>query len=446
LTHTLVYPITAAHNAAGHLEFDGCDVVGLAREFGTPLLVYDEWTIRDQCRRYMTAFEERTQDFEIIYASKAFSGLAIAQLVLEEGLSIDVSSGGEYHVAKVAGFPPEKIFFHGNNKTVNELEYALAGGVGFIVVDSFQELAALEDLLANRGERQKVLLRITPGIEAHTHSYIQTGQVDSKFGFGLEDGVAMEAIRRAMAAPHLELVGLHAHIGSQIFELEAFRKAIEILVGLIAQAHEALSFECRCLNIGGGLGIRYTEADTPSTISDYAAVKVEGVREEMAARGLPLPRVLIEPGRSIVGKAGITAYTVGTIKEIPGVRTYVSVDGGMSDNIRPMLYDALYEGLLANKAGVTPDTRVTVAGKHCESGDILIKDVALARPQPGDILVMPATGAYCFAMSSNYNGSPRPAVVMVNRGRPRLIVEREGYADLIAKHRPLHGSGEPCAS
>jgi diaminopimelate decarboxylase len=438
LTHTLVYPITASHNAAGHLEIDGCDVVDLAGRFGTPLLIYDETSIRDQCRRYMTAFGQHTQDFEIIYASKAFSAVAIAQLVLEEGLSIDVSSGGEYHVAKVAGFPPEKIFFHGNNKTRGELEYAMSGGVGFIVVDSFQELELLESLLEPSGGRQKILLRITPGIEAHTHSYIQTGQVDSKFGFGLDEGVAMEAIRRAMASPYLELIGLHAHIGSQIFELEAFRRAIEILVGLIAQAHEAFGFECRHLNIGGGLGIRYTEVDTPSSIGDYAAVKVEGVREEMLARGLPMPRVLIEPGRSIVGKAGITAYTVGTIKEIPGVRTYVSVDGGMSDNIRPMLYEALYEGMLANKADVPADTRVTVAGKHCESGDILMRDVILARPEPGDILVMPATGAYCFAMSSNYNGSLRPAVVLVRDRVPRVIIEREGYDDLVAKHYPLH--------
>jgi diaminopimelate decarboxylase len=438
LTHTLVYPITSRHNSAGHLEIDGCDVVDLAEFFGTPLLVYEEKSIRDQCRRYIRAFAEHTQDFEIIYASKAFSAVAIAQLVLQEGLSIDVSSGGEYHVAKVAGFPPERIFFHGNNKTRAELEYALAGGVGFVVIDSFQELALLDELVGARGERQKVLLRVTPGIEAHTHSYIQTGQVDSKFGFGLDEGVAMEAIRQAMAAPNLELIGLHAHIGSQIFELEGFRKAIDILVGLIAQANAAFGFECRYLNIGGGLGIRYTEEDTPSSIGDYAAVKVEGVREEMAARGLPMPRVLIEPGRSIVGKAGVTVYTVGTIKEIPGVRTYVSVDGGMSDNIRPMLYEALYQGMLANKADVPADTRVTVAGKHCESGDILIRDVVLAKPEPGDILVMPATGAYCFAMASNYNGSPRPAVILVNEGQASVMIERETYADLVAKHHTLH--------
>lgn len=437
LTHTLVYPITSRHNDAGHLEIGGLDVVDLVGEFGSPLLVYDEATIRDQCRRYMGAFREHTDDFEVIYASKAFSSVAINQLVLEEGLSIDVSSGGEYHAAKVAGFPPEKMFFHGNNKTRAELEYALSGGVGFVVVDSFQELARLEQLVAARGETQRILLRITPGVEAHTHSYIETGNVDSKFGFGLGDGVALEAIREALEAPHLELVGLHAHIGSQIFGLEAFRKAINILVQLIGQSHAGFGFECRYLNIGGGLGIRYTEEDTPAPISDYATVKVEGVREEMAALRLPMPRVLIEPGRSIVGKAGVTAYTVGTIKEVPGIRTYVSVDGGMSDNIRPMLYDAHYEAMLANKTAEPSATKVTVAGKHCESGDVLIRDAVIARPEAGDILVMPGTGAYCFAMASNYNGSPRPAVILVNEARARVIIERETYADLLAKHRPL---------
>ena len=412
-------------------------MVELVAEFGTPLLVYEETTIRDQCRRYMAAFREHTGDFEVIYASKAFSSVAVDQLVLEEGLSIDVSSGGEYHVAEVAGFPAERIFFHGNNKTREELEYALTRGVGFIVVDSFQELDLLEELVAERAGSQRVLLRITPGVEAHTHSYVQTGQVDSKFGFGLLEGVALEAIRRALAAPRLDLVGLHAHIGSQIFLLEGFRKAIEILVRLIGQAHASLGFDCRYLNIGGGLGIRYTESDAPSSIADYVTVKVEGVREEMAAMGLPMPRVLIEPGRSIVGKAGITAYRVGTIKEIPGVRTYVSVDGGMSDNIRPMLYDARYEVMLANKAEAPADTTVTVAGKHCESGDILIRDAVIARPEPGDVLVMPATGAYCYAMASNYNGSLRPAVILVNEGRARVIIERESYADLVAKQHPL---------
>ena len=437
MTHTLVYPITAVHDSAGHLEVGGCDVVGLAHDFGTPVVIYDERTIRDQCRRYMEAFREHTSDFEVIYASKALSTLAVGQLVLEEGLSIDVSSGGEYYVAKEAGFPPDSIFFHGNCKTRGELELALDGGVGFVVVDSFQELTLLEELLADRGTTQKILLRITPGIEAHTHSFIQTGQIDSKFGFGLVDGVAVEAIRQSLESSHLELVGLHAHIGSQIFQLDAFRKAIEILVDLIRQAHERFGFACRYLNIGGGLGIRYTEADMPSSIGDYVTVKVEGVREEMARVGLPMPRVLIEPGRSIVGKAGITAYRVGTIKEVPGIRTYVSVDGGMSDNIRPMLYDAEYEAMIANKADLPSDVAVTVAGKHCESGDVLVKHALIAQPEVGDVLVTPATGAYCFAMASNYNGSLRPAVVMVRDGEARVIVERESYQDLVAKHRPL---------
>ncbi len=443
MTHTLVYPITATHNSAGHLEVDGCDVVELVAEFGTPLMIYEEKSIRDQCRRYMAAFKQHTDDFEVIYASKAFSSVAVEQIVLEEGLSIDVSSGGEYYVAKAAGFPAERIFFHGNNKTRAELDYALAGGVGFVVVDSFQELALLEEMVGARGGKQGVLLRITPGVEAHTHSYIETGQVDSKFGFGLGDGVALEAIREAMAAPHLDLVGLHAHIGSQIFQLDGFRKAINILVRLIGQAHAGFGFDCRYLNVGGGLGIRYTEADTPATIGEYAEVKVEGVREEMTAMGLAMPRVLIEPGRSIVGKAGITAYRVGTIKDIPGVRTYVSVDGGMSDNIRPMLYDAEYQGMIANRADAPADSAVTVSGKHCESSDILIRNAVIAKPEPGDILVMPTTGAYCYAMASNYNGSPRPAVVMVNEGQARVIIEREQYADLVAKHRPLHDQDQP---
>jgi len=437
LTHTLVYPITAAHNATGHLEINGCDVVDLASEFGTPLVIYDEDSIRDQCRRYLSAFREHTADYEVIYASKALSSVAIGQLILEEGLSIDVSSGGEYHIARAAGFPPDKIFFHGNNKTRQELDHALSQGIGFVVVDSFQELAMLEDLAAERGIVQRILLRITPGVEAHTHSYIQTGQIDSKFGFGLVEGVAMDAIRQALRAPHLDLVGLHAHIGSQIFQLDGFRKAIEILVQLIGEANAGLSFDCRYLNVGGGLGIRYTEDDMPASIGDYVRVKVEGVREEMQSLGLPMPRVLIEPGRSIVGKAGITAYTVGTIKAVPGVRTYVSVDGGMSDNIRPMLYDAQYEGLLANKATEPADTVVTVAGKHCESGDILIRDALIARPEPGDLLVIPAAGAYCYAMASNYNGSLRPAVILVKDGRARVVIERETFADLLAKHHTL---------
>jgi diaminopimelate decarboxylase len=439
MTHTLIYPATARHNAAGHLEIDGCDVVELVERYGSPLFIYEEQGIRDQCRRFVRAFMERTDDFEVIYASKAFPAVAVCQLIAEEGLSIDVSSGGEYHTALVAGVPTERMFFHGNNKTVQELEYALENGIGFVVVDSFDELSLLEKMAGGRGKKQPVLLRITPGIEAHTHHYIQTGQEDSKFGFGLAEGLALQAIEQALAAETLELVGLHAHIGSQIFGMEAFKKAIAILVDLLKEAKDRHGFECRYLNIGGGLGIRYTAEDTPSTVEEYAEVKVTALRDEMARVGLPVPRICVEPGRSIVAKAGITAYRVGTIKEIPGIRTYVSVDGGMSDNIRPMLYDARYEAMLANKATHEPQTLVTVAGKHCESGDVLIKDATLARPEIGDVLVLAATGAYCYAMASNYNGNPRPAVVFVKDGESRVVIERESYSDLIAKQLPLHG-------
>lgn len=439
MTHTLIYPSHSRHGAGGHLEVDGCDVVDLAAEFGTPLFIYEEKTLEDQCRRYQEAFRAHTDDFEVIYASKAFCCLAICQLVEHEGISIDVSSGGEYHTALVSGFPTDRIFFHGNNKTEHELRYALEHGVGFVVVDSFDELRLLERLAAERGEVQRVLLRITPGVEAHTHEYIQTGQLDSKFGFGLVEGHADEAIRIALNAEHLDLMGLHAHIGSQIFELEGFRRAIGVLVDLIKRAHDSDGFECRYLNVGGGLGIRYTEADAPVTIDEYVDCKVRGVQEEMARVGLPMPRVLVEPGRSLVGKAGITAYRVGTMKEVPGIRTYLGVDGGMSDNIRPMLYDAQYEAMIADRADDEPNTLVTVAGKHCESSDILVKDVMLSDPRVGDVLVLPATGAYCYAMASNYNGNPKPAVVMARDGRARVIVERETYDDLVARQLPLEG-------
>ncbi|GAB4244427.1 MAG: diaminopimelate decarboxylase [Thermoleophilia bacterium] len=439
MTHTLIYPATAEHTAEGHLAVGGCSVVDLADHYGTPLVVYDEETLRDQCRRYKSAFEARTDDYEIIYASKAFSCIAMLQLVGQEGLSLDVSSGGEYHTALVADFPRQRIFFHGNNKTRAELEYALDNGVGFVVADSFAELELLEELCAARETTQKILLRITPGVHAETHHFIQTGQEDSKFGFGLVEGIALDAIRQAQEAEHLDLVGLHAHIGSQIFELEGFRKAIAVLVDLLAEANKKLGFECRYLNVGGGLGIRYTEEDAPATIDEYAEVKVRGVEEEMTRVGLPVPRVLVEPGRSLAGKAGVTAYRVGTIKELPGIRTYVSVDGGMSDNIRPMLYGARYEAIVANRATAPRDTVVTVAGKHCESGDILIKDIKLARPQPGDVLVMPSTGAYAYAMASNYNGNPRPAVLLVRDGQARVIIERETYHDLVARQRSLIG-------
>jgi diaminopimelate decarboxylase len=439
MTHTLVYPMNTVHNAAGHLEIDGCDILDLVAEHGTPLMVYEEKTLRDQCRRYVSAFASRTDDFEIIYASKAFNTIAMFQLVAEEGLSLDVAGGGEHHTAVAAGFPPERIFYHGNNKTPKELAYALDKGVGYIVLDSLDELSLLRGLAAERGIVQKTLIRVNPGVEAHTHSFIQTGQLDSKFGFSLIGGRAAEAVRLAMQAPELELMGLHAHIGSQIFDLIGFRKEIQVLVDFAREMKDSVGFDCRYLDVGGGLGIRYTEADTPAAVDDYVELVYRGVLEETRRVGLPMPRVLIEPGRSMVGKAGVTAYRVGTVKEVPGIRTYVSVDGGMSDNLRPMLYGAEYEAIIANRVNDVPETVVHVCGKHCESSDILVKDAVLANPQVGDILVMPATGAYCFAMSSNYNGNPRMAVLLVKDGQARTIVERESYEDMVVKQRPLHG-------
>lgn len=433
----MVLPLTARVSKNGHLEIGGCDTVSLAKKFGTPLFVMDEFTIRRKCQKYRQAFEERSQNVEIIYASKAFMSLAISQLIKQEGLSIDVSSGGELYIAIQSGFPTDKIYLHGNNKMPDELRLALDSGVSRIVVDSFNELELLGKL-AREGKKQvDILLRITPGIEAHTHDYVQTGGEDSKFGFGLAEGVALEAIKEAIDVPNLNLRGIHAHIGSQIFALHSYAKAIKLIMGFIKEVKDKTGYLVEEFNVGGGLGIKYEATDEPSTIEEYAETIVGGIQKESEAQGLPVPKIMIEPGRSLVGNAGVTLYTIGTIKEIPKVRTYVSVDGGMSDNLRPMLYGAVYEALIANKADVKPVKTVTVAGKHCESGDVLIKDVCLPSPEVGDILCTPATGAYGYVMANNYNKQTRPAVVLVKDGQASLIVRRETYEDLLRLERPL---------
>jgi len=439
VTHTLIYPHTSRHNAAGHLEVGGCDVVGLADAFGTPLFVYDEQTLRDQCRAYVAAFADRARASRIVYASKAFSCRAMIELVAQEGLALDVASGGELAAARAAGFPPADIFFHGNNKTAAELELALECGIGFVVVDSFSEIVALDAAAGRRGVTQRVLVRITPGVTPATHSAVQTGQEDSKFGFGLADGVATEAVRGIMAAEHLTLAGVHAHIGSQIFDLSSYRRAVEVLMGSLAEWRAALSFDCRLFNLGGGLGIRYTARDQPSSIAELAEVAVDTVVSEAAGHGMSPPVILVEPGRSIAGKAAITLYRVGTIKRVPDGRTYVAVDGGMSDNIRPMLYGSRYEAMIGNRADVPADFETTVVGKHCESGDVLVRDVSIAPPQLGDVLVTPGTGAYGYAMANNYNGQPRPAVVMVAGGAARVIIARETWDDVLRLQQPLAG-------
>lgn len=415
-----VYPIGSRVNEAGRLEVGGCDLVEIAAEFGTPAYVYAPEDIRARARSFLDAFSRRTDSFEVLFASKAAPVTAIYELCREAGLSVDVASGGELHMALRAGFDPERIFMHGNNKTERELRYAFESGVGCLVLDSFDEIARADALL---DRPQRVLLRLTPGIKPSTHSHIQTGQLDSKFGFGLADGLAGRAVDAVDSSRNLELVGIHAHIGSQIFELEPYLEAIE------AMADFARDLGPEIINVGGGLGIAYAAEDQPPSIDRYVDVKVEGIRRLFER----VPRILIEPGRSLVGNAGVTIYRLGTVKEIPGVRTYVAVDGGMSDNLRPMLYDAGYEALIADRAGAVPDRRATVAGMHCESGDVLVRDAMLADPTVGDVLVTPATGAYGYAMANNYNGVPRPPVIFCEGGRAELVVRRESWDDLMSR-------------
>lgn len=425
-----VLPYTARVNKENHLEIGGCDLVELAREFGTPLFVYDETTIRNNIRKYKKAFASRTENFEIVYAGKAFLCQAICEIIAEESISLDVSSGGEIYTARKANFPFEKVYFHGNNKTEEEIDLALDYSVGRIIIDNFDEIELLEEKGKNREEKIQVLIRVTPGVVPSTHSFVQTGQVDSKFGFGLAGGLALEAAKRVIESPVLDLRGFHVHIGSQIFLLHSYVRAVEVVMEFVNQVEAELGFSTWELNLGGGLGIPYRATDEPSTVDELAEVLVEGVRREAQRYGMEVPQIMVEPGRSIVGQAAVTVYRVGTVKEVPGIRTYVSVDGGMSDNLRPMLYGAVYEALLANRVVGEEKVRVTVAGKHCETGDILIKEANIPKPRRGDYLCTPSTGAYGYVMASNYNRQPRPAVVMVKEGRARVIIKRESYEDL----------------
>jgi len=436
---TAVLPLGARVNPRGHLEIGGCDLVELAREYGTPLYVYDELTLRTRCRAYVEGLRRSYPDSLVLYASKAYSGLAILQLVREEGLGVDVVSGGELYTARAAGVPMERVYFHGNNKTPDELELALDYGVGRVVVDSFHELELLDRLAAGRGRRQPVLLRVGPGVEAHTHEYRKTGILDTKFGFPIATGQAAEAVARALRAQGLELVGLHTHIGSQIFELEPYAQALEVVAEFAAALRAQHGWTPRELSPGGGWGIAYTGADHPPPIERVCAAVGETIRQACGRHRLGIPRLVIEPGRSIVGPAGVALYTVGATKDIPGVRRYVSLDGGMADNIRPALYGAQYTAIVANRANQPVAEVVTLAGKYCESGDLLIKDVALPRLEAGDVVALPASGAYNLAMSSNYNQALKPAVVLVSEGRARVIRRRQRYEDLLLGEEPLRG-------
>ncbi|HEY8347805.1 MAG TPA: diaminopimelate decarboxylase [Symbiobacteriaceae bacterium] len=424
---------TAAQNAQGHLTIGGIDVMDLVREYGTPLHVMDEQLIREKCRAYREAFQQYYPDGVVAYASKAFLCTAMAALVEQEGLSLDVVSGGEIATAVKAGFPMERTFFHGNNKTPEEIRLALASGVGRFVVDSLSELELLNRLAGEAGKTARIALRITPGVSAHTHHYISTGQLDSKFGIPIAMGMAMDATRRALSLPHVELVGFHCHIGSQIFDLEGYRVAARIMVDFLAEVRKETGFTAAELNMGGGLGVRYTEADTPRTPAELVRTLAETVRQACEAHGFPLPRLVVEPGRSIVAEAGTTLYTIGSIKEIPGVRTYIAVDGGMGDNIRPALYQAEYECAVANRLSSPAEKVVTVAGRYCESGDILIVDAKVANDVAvGDVLAVFATGAYNYSMASHYNRYPKPAVVFVADGHADLVVRRETFEEMAS--------------
>ena len=428
LTH--VFPDTTDTNAAGHLTLGGCDALDLVEQYGTPLYVLDEVTLRARCRQFADAFAARYPNSKAVYASKAYINPALARIVAEEGLGLDVVSGGELAVAVAGDVPLGHVYFHGNNKTPAELEEAVAAGIGRIVVDSFHELDLLERICAGVGKTQDILVRVSPGIDPHTHVYTTTGVIDSKFGFSIQTGDAERAIVQALAAPHLNLRGLHFHLGSPIFELEPYQAATDLVLRFAAGLREQ-GLDLQEFSPGGGFAIAYTRNDQPPAPDDYAEAIVSTLTATCAELGMEQPSLVIEPGRSIIGPAGVALYSIGAIKHIPGIRTYVSVDGGMGDNIRPALYQATYEVLSANRPAAEPDATVTIAGKYCESGDILATDVLLPAPAAGDVIAIPAAGAYCPSMASNYNLNPRPPIILVRDGESRLIRRRESYADLM---------------
>jgi len=422
----LLFPVTYRVNAAGHMEVGGCDLVEIARRHGTPLYVYDEATVRQRAAEYMSAMDGAGQ---VLYSAKAFASPQFLRVIAEEGLGLDVVSAGELHLALKSGFPRDRVHFLGNNKSVEDLEAAYRAGA-VIVIDGDHEFDLLRRVVPD-GARAPVMLRLSPGVKPDTHDHISTGQLDSKFGFSIESGAARKAVETALKHPRLELVGLHSHIGSQIFALGAYEQAMEIMLGLLVDLRDGLGFEPRKLGAGGGLGIAYTNQDDPPTPRHFVETVRHALVTGCARRDLKVPELVVEPGRSIAGPAGMALYTVGSIKDIPGVRRYVAVDGGMGDNIRPKLYGARYEAFLASDPDHAADGKVTIAGKYCESTDILITDIAMPPLEPGDVIAVPAAGAYCLAMASNYNGMPRPEVLMLRDGEARVMRRRETLDDLL---------------
>lgn len=424
-------------NQKDHLEIGGVDTVKLADKYGTPIYIYDVARIKEQIQAFKSVFKERNVEAQVAYASKAFSCLALYQILAKQDVSLDVVSGGELYTAIKAGFPNEKIHFHGNNKSREEIEAALDYRIGCFVVDNFYELDLLNQLTRQRKEKVDILIRVTPGVEAHTHEFIATGQVDSKFGFDLRSGQAEKALEKISKMPYINILGLHSHIGSQIFETEGFQLMIERVFVQAQKWQEAFGFQLKVLNIGGGFGIRYIPEDNPLPIKEHMNAIVTSVQENADQMNMPVPEVWIEPGRSLVGDAGITLYQTGSQKKIPDIRNYLAVDGGMTDNIRPALYAAKYTGILANRANAPAENTYSIAGKACESGDMLIWDLPLPEPKEKDILAVFSTGAYGYAMASNYNRIPRPPVVFVENGKDFLAIERETYADLIRLEKTI---------
>lgn len=428
---------TDALNSTHHLMVGGVDTLTLAKTYQTPLYVYDTGAIRAEIAAFKQVFEENHVNYQISYASKAFATVAMYQLIAQEHIHCDVVSGGELYTAQQADFPMAAVSFHGNNKSLAELTMALDAGVGTIVVDNFDELSQLTTLTAQRQQLTTIMLRIAPGISAHTHDYISTGQADSKFGFDLNSGQADQAIRAAQAAPYLKLVGIHCHIGSQIFELNGFEMIVDKLVSEFARWQRELDFYPQIMNVGGGFGVKYTAEDHPLQPTDFVDAIVKETLAQTAAHQVPMLEIWIEPGRSLVAAAGTTLYTIGDEKDIPGIRKYLSVDGGMGDNIRPALYQARYEAVLAKDPTLPAEQVASIAGKYCESGDMLIWNQQLPATKAGDVLAVLDTGAYGYSMASNYNRNPRPAVVFCEQGHSQLVVQRESYADLTRLDLPL---------
>lgn len=418
-------------NDSNHLVIGGVSSVEIAKKYGTPVNVYDLTLIKEKIKTFKNAFSKYENKTQVAYASKAFSSLALFEVLAEEDVSLDVVSGGELYLALKAGFEKSRIHFHGNNKSYEELKTAISEQIGCIVVDNFYEIVMIEKLVNELNVTIDILLRVTPGVEAHTHEYITTGQADSKFGFDLASGQVDQAIKQIKEIENINMIGLHSHIGSQIFEVEGYEIVIEKLLQKASEWKKMYDFNLKVLNVGGGFGIKYTDDDSPLPLDKYAKAIIRSVRTHSAANNLNLPEIWIEPGRSIVGEAGTTLYTVGTQKDIPQIRKYVSVDGGMADNIRPALYQAKYSGVLANKVVDLNEEVVSIAGKACESGDMLMWDVILPQPKPGDILAMFSTGAYGYAMASNYNRLTKPAVVFIENGNDFLAIRRETVEDYL---------------